>query len=184
MTRQDPKSSHILWACDPDLANQHIPSLWLLCDWLSGGHATVRPMRPQLRLLLEQFKDTLFIYLLQGLLATRRMEGFGGWGGRRWSSVWTCSTWEPHQRASKGKGKGWSPAVSVWVPGFIHICRQICLRSFQVAKTVFLLVWLEFLTLFTEGASLRKHNENNWSLPRSELSLFRSDMGYLVCGRP
>lgn len=80
MTRQDPKSSHILWACDPDLASQHIPSLWLLCDWRSGGHKTVRPMRPQLRLLLEQFKDNSFYLLifLQELLATRRMEGFGG----------------------------------------------------------------------------------------------------------
>lgn len=41
---------------------------------------TVRPTRPKLRLLLEQFTDTLFFFFLLGLLATRRMEGFEGRG--------------------------------------------------------------------------------------------------------
>lgn len=92
--------------------------------------------------------------------------------------------------ASKKKGKGRTEVL--W---FLFECQDSYISPDRFAPGVFrslrqyipfpfLLVWLEFLTLSTERASLRKHDENKWSLPRSELILFRSDMGCLVWGRP
>lgn len=100
MTRQDPRSSHILeWACDPDLANQHIPSLWLLCDWFSGRHTPVRPMRPKLRLLLEKFRNSFFFFA--GVIGNQndvRMEGLQGGAPCGWVPLKSCTKELPKEK--------------------------------------------------------------------------------------